>query len=76
MRTNVALFAEHSARIKRSYGRAGHTHRFALEDKPKSSSSPTSLTGAVSHKESGPPYSGQGGQLLRYSRLSELPIST
>lgn len=30
VRTNATLFAEHSASIKRSYGRAGHTRRFAL----------------------------------------------
>jgi len=33
VRTNATLFAEHSARIKRDVPpRAGHTHRFALND--------------------------------------------
>lgn len=32
VRTNATLFAEHSARIKRTLRRAGHTHRFALDD--------------------------------------------
>lgn len=32
VRTNATLFAEHSARIKRTLRRAGHTRRFALED--------------------------------------------